>query len=270
MSNDQSYLQKLDLSNPLRERVIRTAIEALQLPKGSRGLDAGCGIGHQALLLAEAVGPHGRVMGLDVSTEFLQYAEQITNEAGLSKRVSYQDGNINHLPFEENTFDWVWSMDCAGYAPGDPLSVVKELSRIVRPGGTIALIAWSSEKLLPGYPLLEAKLNATSAGIEPFRKGMRPENHFLRMMYWFLEAGLVEIKAQTFAGTVHAPLDDKIRAALISLMDMRWPNMRSELSPDNWQKFQRLCQPDSPDFIVNIPDYYAFFTYSMFQGKVPE
>ena len=36
-----------------------------------------------------------------------------------------------------------------------------------------------------------------------------------------------------------------------------------------WAEFQRLCQPDSPDFILNLPDYYAFFTYTMFYGKVP-
>jgi demethylmenaquinone methyltransferase/2-methoxy-6-polyprenyl-1,4-benzoquinol methylase len=35
-------------------------------------------------------------------------------------------------------------------------------------------------------------------------------------------------------------------------------------------EYQRLCQPDSADFILNLPDYYAFFTYKMFQGKVPE
>ena len=44
-------------------------------------------------------------------------------------------------------------------------SLVKELARVVKPGGSVALLAWSSEKLLPGHPLLEGHLNATSAGI---------------------------------------------------------------------------------------------------------
>lgn len=52
-----AYAQRLAVSNPLIEPVVRSAIQALQIPPGSRGLDAGCGIGLQALLLAEAVGP---------------------------------------------------------------------------------------------------------------------------------------------------------------------------------------------------------------------
>ncbi|TET97077.1 MAG: methyltransferase type 11, partial [Dehalococcoidia bacterium] len=62
-----AYAQRLAVSNPLSEAVIPSAIQALQLPRGSRGLDAGCGIGLQALLLAEAVGPAGHVTGLDLS-----------------------------------------------------------------------------------------------------------------------------------------------------------------------------------------------------------
>jgi ubiquinone/menaquinone biosynthesis C-methylase UbiE len=65
------YVHLLSVSDPLRESVIRRAIQALQLPQGSRGLDAGCGIGLQALLLVEAVGSQGHVTGLDVSPEFL-------------------------------------------------------------------------------------------------------------------------------------------------------------------------------------------------------
>jgi demethylmenaquinone methyltransferase/2-methoxy-6-polyprenyl-1,4-benzoquinol methylase len=33
-------------------------------------------------------------------------------------------------------------------------------------------------------------------------------------------------------------------------------------------EYQRLCKPESPDFILNLADYYAFFTYSMFRGVV--
>jgi demethylmenaquinone methyltransferase/2-methoxy-6-polyprenyl-1,4-benzoquinol methylase len=66
------YAQKLALSDLLREQVIRSAIRALELPLGSLGLDAGCGIGSHTLLLAEAVGPGGRVIGLDLSSGLLR------------------------------------------------------------------------------------------------------------------------------------------------------------------------------------------------------
>ena len=265
-----AYAHKLAVSNPLSEAVIPSAIQALQLPPGSRGLDAGCGIGLQALLLAEAVGPAGHVTGLDLSPQFLVHARKIAAEAGLSERISFQQGDVSRLPFDNDTFDWIWSANCVGYAPVEPLPSLRELTRVVKPGGSVAILAWSSEQLLPGYPLLEARLNATSSGIAPFVKGKRPQSHFLRALGWFREVGLEEPTAQTFVGDAHAPLDDDMRSALIALLDMRWPGVQSELTPEGWAEFQRLCQPESPDFILDLPDYYAFFTYSMFYGRVPD
>lgn len=263
-----AYIYDLIVTNPLAESTYRSAIQALQLPAGSRGLDAGCGIGLQALLLAEAIGLGGHVTGLDVSPEFLALGREIVEKAGLSEQISFHEGDITKLPFDDNTFDWVWSSNCAGYGPFEPFSLLKELARVVKPGGTVAILAWSSEKLIPGYPLLEARLNATSAGIAPFVKGKRPELHFLRALGWFHDAGLKESTADTLAGSACAPLSDDLRNALVALFRMRWPGVESELTPEDWAEYQRLCQPESPDFILNLPDYYAFFTCSMFHGRV--
>jgi demethylmenaquinone methyltransferase/2-methoxy-6-polyprenyl-1,4-benzoquinol methylase len=79
----------------------------------------------------------------------------------------------------------------------------------------------------------------------------------------------MNIKARTFIGEVQAPLNSNVRAALLSLMQMRWPGVQSEVTPEDWQVYQRLSQPESPDFILDPPDYYAFFTYSMFSGEIP-
>ena len=265
-----SYAKSLYLSYTLREAVMRVAIRALQLPPVSQGLDVGCGIGDITSLLAQAVAPGGHVTGVDISSELLTYARQAAKKSGLSKQLSYRKGDMSDLPFEDNAFDWVWSADCVGYAPVEPLPLIKELVRVVKPGGCIAILAWSSQQLLPGYPLLEAHLNATSIGIAPFIKGKNPEKHFLRALGWFRQIGLEASKAQTFIGDVHAPLNEDTRQALISLIQMRWSGVQSELTGEEWAEFQRLCQPESPDFILDRPDYYAFFTYSLFSGKVPE
>ena len=138
--NTDSYLQSLLLTKPLQEPVMRRAIHALNLPPGSRGLDVGCGIGLQALLLAEAVGPAGHVTGVDLSPKFIDCARSITEKAGISEQVSFQEGDMNKLPFDDDTFDWVWSANCAGYAPGEPLPLLKELARVVKPGGSVIII----------------------------------------------------------------------------------------------------------------------------------
>jgi ubiquinone/menaquinone biosynthesis C-methylase UbiE len=263
-----SYLQRLLITNPLRESVIREALRALQVPLGSRGLDAGCGIGLLTVLLAESVGTQGHITGMDISQEFLNHAEKMAVEVRKSNQISYVRGDINRLPFEDNACDWIWSADAAGYPAEEPLSLIRELSRVVKSGGQIALLIYSSQMLLPGHPLLEAQLNATAAGIAPFHPGMKPQTHFLRALRWMKKAGLGETSVQTFVASFYAPLSEKIRDALAALIEMRWEGAKSELSPEVWAAYRRLSDPKSPDFILTLPDYYAFFTYSLFRGKI--
>jgi ubiquinone/menaquinone biosynthesis C-methylase UbiE len=269
MSDTDTYIRQLKESNPLREPVLREAIQALHLPRGSLGLDAGCGIGLPALLLAEAVGPAGQVTGLDISAELLLYAQEIVNKSGLSQLISFKQGDVNRLPFDDNTFDWVWSSDCIGYPTGELLPILKELARMVKPGGSVAILAWSSQRMLPGYPLLEARLNATCSTLIPCLRGKRPESNFLRSLGWFRQAGFEESTARTFSGSVYAPLSEDIRTALITFFNMLWGERQPGVSDEDWAEYKRLCQPESPDFILNLPDFYAFFTYSMFWGRVP-
>jgi demethylmenaquinone methyltransferase/2-methoxy-6-polyprenyl-1,4-benzoquinol methylase len=63
-------------------------------------------------------------------------------------------------------------------------------------------------------------------------------------------------------------LSDEVRAALIALFDMRWVDVEDELSEDDAEEYRRLLRPESPDFILNLEDYYAFFTYTLFSGRV--
>jgi ubiquinone/menaquinone biosynthesis C-methylase UbiE len=269
MNDTYTYIQSLLVSNPLVEPVMHIAIRALQLPLASRGLDAGCGIGLQDLQLASAVGSNGHVTGLDLSPELLVYAREMVEKAGLSNRITFEEGDVRELPFESGSFDWAWSANCVGYAPLKPVPLVRELARVVKPGGTVAILAWSSQMLLPGYPILEAHLNATSAGIAPFIAGKEPDQHFLSGLNWFRETGLEKTTVFTFAGQAYAPLSSHLRQALVALIEMRWPGVEAELTPEDRDEYQRLCLPKSTDFILDHPNYYAFFTYSMFTGRVP-
>ena len=250
--------------------MLREAIQAFKLPPGSFGLDAGCGIGLQALLLAEAVGPTGHVTGLDISEEFLLYAKGVVGSSSLSEWVTFKHGDVNSLPFNDKTFDWVWSVDCVGYpAEENPLSILKELARVLKPGGSLAILGWSSQMLLPGHPLLEARLNATCSSYIPYVKGKKPESNFLNTLGWFRYLGLEDPTTRTFVDEINAPLSDDTRTALISFFEMLWGEPQPDVSVEDWAEYKRLCYPDSKDFILDRPDYYAFYTYSMFQGKIP-
>lgn len=268
MADTELYIQRLLDSNPLREPLLRSVIQALQLPHGSRGLDAGCGIGLQALLLLEAVGSDGQIIGLDILPELLAHGRETVEKAGLSGQLQFQEGSVERLPFEENSFDWAWSADCIGYPAGDLAPALEELVRVVEPGGGIFILGWSSQQFLPGYPLLEARLNGTCSGYLPFLQGQGPERNFMRALHSFRKAGLADVQAQTFVCDVRAPLNTGDRAALVSLFEMLWGIPQPEVSPGDWEEYRRVCSPDSPDFILQLPEYYGFFTYTLFRGQV--
>lgn len=260
----------------LREPAIRAAIEWLQLPAGSRGLDAGCGIGRVTGLLAEAVQPDGRVTGLDISPQFIAHAGQVGG-ARAGKTVVFREGDVTDLPFDDGYFDWAWSMDTLWPGPeemgcpsDDPVAMTTELARVVRPGGRVAILFWSSHTLLPGYPLLESRLNTSARAAAPFSSEMAPRQHALMGLAWLRELGLAEIGARTFVADVHAPLREDVRAGLAITLPMFWGDAEKILSPEDLALFNRLSRPDSPEFIVNHPDYYAFVTYSLFYGRIPD
>ncbi len=266
-----TYAQRLSLSNFLREPALRSAIRALQLPPDSHGLDAGCGIGLQTILLAKAVGPAGHVTGLDLSPEFLIFAEDTIRKNNLSEQVNFLEGDINRLVFDDNSFDWVWCADTLYPGPiENPQSVIKEFARVVRPGGRIVILYWSGQMFLPGYPLLEARLNVAFAETAQYTREIRPALHFLRALGWLRDAGLQNLTASTFVADVHAPLSDEIQNALAMTFQMFWGETQSKVTTEVWAEFERICLPGSPDFILNSPDYYAFLTYSLFSGKVPD
>jgi demethylmenaquinone methyltransferase/2-methoxy-6-polyprenyl-1,4-benzoquinol methylase len=269
MTDATIYIQRLLEANPLREPLLRSIVQSLQLPPGSHGLDAGCGIGLQTLLLAEAVGLNGSITGCDVDAELLAFGEQMVEEAGLSNEISFRQADVNCLPFDDNTFDWIWSADCIGYPAGELASLLQELIRVIKPGGRLILLAWSSQQLLPGYPLLEARLNGTCSGYIPFLKEESPDANFMRALQWFRSAGLEQIQARTFVRDIQSPLSNPERTALLSLFDMLWGTPQLETSSEDWEAYQRLCNPGSANFILDLPGYYVFFTYSVFQGTVP-
>jgi ubiquinone/menaquinone biosynthesis C-methylase UbiE len=252
-------IQALEESNPLRESTLQSAIAALNLAPGTHGLDIGCGIGLQALLLTQATQPGGQVTGVDISPGLLAYARQKILASAFADRIFFKEGSMTRLPFEDNTFDWAWSADCVGYPAGDHLPVLREIARVVRPGGKLAILAWTSQQVLLGYALLEARLNATCSAYAPFLQGKSPEAHFLRAARWFPEAGIENAVCRTFVGEVQAPLRPEIRTALASLFDMLWGESPGDATETDRAGIQAPVRSTIPGFHSGCPRLLCLF-----------
>jgi len=267
--NDKSYARQLELANLLTRPAIEQAIAALRLPIQSRGLDAGCGIGLHTNLLAEVTGKGGHVTGLDTSAAHLERARKATPPKGAGE-VEFVEGDVFSMPFEPDSFDWAWCCDTLYPVSGrDPQAGLAEIKRVVKPGGVVAVVFWSSQKFLPGHPLLEARLDLAHTVNNPYMGNIEPSLHFLRSLGWFKAAGLESPAVQTFAAGASAPLEKEIRRAVGFCFSMLWGDLQTSLARDHWKEYQRLCKPDSPDYILDEPDYCCIVTYSLFTGRVP-
>jgi sarcosine/dimethylglycine N-methyltransferase len=98
-------------------------------------LDAGSGLGGPSRFLAETIGC--RVTGVDLTPAYVAVATLLADRAGLSDKVSYRVGNIVELPFEDDSFDVVWSQHVVMNIP-DRVPLYREFRRLLKTGGTFA------------------------------------------------------------------------------------------------------------------------------------
>ena len=107
-----------------------------RLTPGMRVLDAGCGPGSITLGLAETV-TAGEVVGLDLQDSQVEAARRLAAERGITN-VTFQQGSIYELPFPEASFDAVSAFDVLFHL-GEPRRALRELRRVLRPGGAIGV-----------------------------------------------------------------------------------------------------------------------------------
>ena len=98
-------------------------------------LDAGSGLGGPSRYLAETFGCH--VTGVDLAPDYVAIATMFTQKAGLSDHVSFQAGDLFALPFDDGSFDLVWTQHVAMNIR-DREQLYTELRRVLKFGGTFA------------------------------------------------------------------------------------------------------------------------------------
>lgn len=266
----------LKATSNLRKDAIVSAIKELNLQEGSVGLDAACGIGDITQLLAQQIGNTGHVTGADLSTEVLDYAKQEIQNSSLKDRISFVQEDINKLSFDDNSFDWMMSVDTLWPGPQeigcpceDPLPIINDLKRVIKPGGTVALLFWSSQKLFSGYPILEAKLNSLSTASVPMNENSNPSKHILRAKEWLMQSGYEDIKVKTFTADFASPLSDTDKKGIMGTLGMLYnDSVKGEIEDKYWEQYKNLTNPDTKDYIFDQDGYCGFLTYTMFYAKV--
>jgi ubiquinone/menaquinone biosynthesis C-methylase UbiE len=101
-------------------------------------LDLGCGTGVAARAIAAGSGYSGWVVGVDVSPFLTAEATRLAAAEGLSGKTEFQVGNSQRLEFPDSSFDAAVAHTLVSHVL-DPLAVLKELARVVRPGGVIGI-----------------------------------------------------------------------------------------------------------------------------------
>ena len=144
-----------DLLSERSEAPMRKAGLALLKPMAAESiLEIGFGTGHTLVSLAKAVGPNGKVFGLDLSDQMAKLAKQHLAEAGLLDRARIKCGDATQLAYAAGSMDAVFmSFTLELFDTPEIPKVLSECRRVLRPGGRIVVVGMS--KAATQDPLLK-------------------------------------------------------------------------------------------------------------------
>lgn len=118
-------------------------------------LDVGCGIGGSTLHLARQF--NANATGITLSPKQAQRARQRAAAAGIAYKANFQVANALAMPFADNSFDLVWSLESGEHMP-DKGQFLAECCRVLRPGGTLMMATWCHRNPPPALTGAEEQL----------------------------------------------------------------------------------------------------------------
>jgi SAM-dependent methyltransferase len=145
----------------------RAALRALAPRPGEQILDVGCGSGQTTLQLADAVGPGGRVVGVDISSQLLAAARRRNERA----QVAFERADAQTHAFDQ-PFDAIYSRFGVMFF-ADPVAAFANLRRALKPGGRMAFVCWRAEA---ANPLMTVPMAAAAKHLPPLPPPQDPES----------------------------------------------------------------------------------------------
>lgn len=191
----------------------KDVMKKMNVSLGDRALDVCCGTGDWTLALADAVGKEGKVTGLDFSKNMLSVGETKKKDLDYNQ-VDFVHGDAMNLPFEDSSFDFVTIGFGLRNVP-DYLQVLKEMARVVKPGGKVVCLETSQPTMfgfrqsyyfyfryiMPIFGRLFAKSYDEYAWLHESAKDF-PGRVQLKNM--FEQAGLTDVQVKGYTGGVAA------------------------------------------------------------------
>ncbi|HXG24091.1 MAG TPA: methyltransferase domain-containing protein [Chthonomonadales bacterium] len=184
---DVNRLTPEDLA-PIDEFHIRGRAATLELARAvgldstKHVLDVGSGVGGTARCLAKEFGCH--VTGIDLTEEYCRAATMLSAKIGLADLVNYRQGDATSLPFDDGSFDVVWTEHVAMNIPDKP-RLYREMHRVLKPGGTLAIydiLAGPGGPVL--FPVPWARTPESSFLATPDELRMLLEKSGFKVMVW--------------------------------------------------------------------------------------
>jgi SAM-dependent methyltransferase len=178
----------------------RAALRALAPRPGEQVLDVGCGSGQTTLQLAEAVGPGGRVIGIDVSSQLLAAARRRNTLA----QVTFERADAQTHAFDQS-FDAIYSRFGVMFF-ADPVAAFANLRRALKPDGRMAFVCWRAEA---SNPLMTVPMMAAMKHLPPLPP---PQDPNAPGPFAFADSGRLAriLDAAGFAAISMAPHDEPI------------------------------------------------------------
>lgn len=137
-----------DMLADSNEHVAREkGLAALAIKEGENVLEIGYGTGHSLVALAESVGTTGSVNGVDISDGMKKVSEKRVAEAGVADRVNLSVAITPPLPYEDQSFDVVSMSFTLELFPLETIpEVLKEIKRVLKPGGRLGVVSMALTK----------------------------------------------------------------------------------------------------------------------------